>query len=330
MELRFSADVNPADRESLTALYNDPARPELFEKSFSKRLAYDGDRLVGAVRVISEGVETALLTDLRTVWEEDETAGKGLETALALIREIEKDLNNRRVMACGRRRDLETFEAAGYARCKNAWVFFREGMDESDVLPPGYRFENEFVEDEDAGNRGPARTAAPNARSAAERPEISYRDGLGEASFADVNDVLTAAFWGRPHDAARTEKAFTNSRYSVSAYDGEKLIGVARAVADGGRYATILNVAVVPGYQGLSVGKNLMKKLFGIISEDVIVLNTHPGAVGFYNRLPELRRTKYIFEKFIADLAAERKSDKNPAFRLNMYAPAGYRFPDEY
>lgn len=366
MALRFTTEVSAADRDGLVNLYGDEAYYRLFHDSFAKCLAYDGSTLVGAVRVISEGVETALLVDLAVSDSQREDA------AQALLGEIEKNLYDRRVMAFGRREYLDIFEKAGYGRCKNAWTLFRNGMQESDFLSPGYRFEGETEMRAPAGNgivanRGnepkAVQTAAQKTVSQAEqvantgtevdcgrvpqtvrtavqdalrsegtkvvRGAIRFLSGLGEASFTEVNEVLTRAFFGRPHDVEKTTKAFVNSQYMASAYDGGQLVGVARAVSDGERYATILNVAVDPEYQGLSVGKNLLRRLENDIREEVVVLNTHPGAVGFYNRLPELRRNKYVFEKHVTAPASGGRHEGNPEFRNRMFTPVGYRFPDE-
>ena len=323
MALRFTTEVSAADRDGLVNLYGDEAYYRLFHDSFAKCLAYDGSTLVGAVRVISEGVETALLVDLAVSDPQREDA------AQALLGEIEKNLYDRRVMAFGRREYLDIFEKAGYGRCKNAWTLFRNGMQESDFLSPGYRFEGETAMRAPAGNGIAVQDALRSEGTKVVRGAIRFLSGLGEASFTEVNEVLTRAFFGRPHDVEKTTKAFVNSQYTASAYDGGQLVGVARAVSDGERYATILNVAVDPEYQGLSIGKNLLRRLENDIREEVVVLNTHPGAVGFYNRLPELRRNKYVFEKHVAAPASGGRHEGNPEFRNRMFTPVGYRFPDE-
>lgn len=346
MGIFYTADVTPVEREAINTLYGDPTRYERFRDSFTSRLAYDRGKLAGAVRVISEGVETALLVDLAVSPEYTDGEPGREEILLGLLSEIEKDLVNRRIMVYGSRDLLEVLEGAGYGRCKNAWTLFREGMKESDFLPWGYRFESEF-EGENAGAAGHGGT--PD-KKVSEGRDILIADGLAHASYPEVNEVLTKAFFGRPHDLAKTEKAFSNSAYAVTAWDGERLVGVARAVADGSLYATILNVAVDPEYQGLSVGKRLVRRLDELIREEIVVLNTHPGAVGFYNRFPEYRRNKYVFEKHIAGPkppqsgeAAEKRPERpqggepggrrpgGPSdFRARMFTPAGYRFPDEY
>ena len=326
MSITFKKEATPADREALLIIYGTDSYYELFRNSYVVRIAYEDGQPVGAVRVISEGVETALLVDLK-VTEAAERQGQRARIATALLKDIEQDLIERRVMVYAGRRDLEILEAAGYGRCKNAWTRFRTGMDEGDFLPPGYRFEYEFLAAQEAPAK-PAQEAASDREGKKEGTKIIYRDDLGGASWTAVNEVLTKAFFGRPHDVTKTEKAFATSRYTVSAYDREKLVGVARGVGDGEKYDTILNVAVDPDYQGLSIGKTLVLNLLRLAREEIVVVNTHPGAVGFYNRIPQLRRNKYVFEKHITQ--AETAKGGTPEFRQKMFTPAGYRFPDEY
>lgn len=331
MEIRYTTELFPCDSDRINALYGREDAYGLFAGSFAHVLAYDGDFLVGAVRAISEGVETVLIVDLRTAGpyadaESTDYTDKAVSPAEAedytenvitgLLRELEAGLIGRRVMLYGNREQLAVLESAGYGRCKNAWTLWREGFKEADFLPAGYRFESEFYTGHEAGT------------PAALKTRIIYPGGRSTATDTEINELLTKAFFGRPHDVTKTAKAFAGSQYIGTAYDGGKLVGVARAVADGSRFATILNVAVDPEYQGLSIGKTLLLELAGRIHEETVVLNTHPGAVGFYNKLKEFRRNRYVFEKHIAD-GTEPKRPDNPEFRSRMFTPAGYRFPDE-
>ena len=331
MEIRYTTELFPCDSDRINALYGREDAYGLFAGSFAHVLAYDGDFLVGAVRAISEGVETVLIVDLRAVGpyadaESTDYTDKAVSPAEAedytenvitgLLRELEAGLTGRRVMLYGNREQLAVLESAGYGRCKNAWTLWREGFKEADFLPAGYRFESEFYTGHEAGT------------PAALKTRIIYPGGRSSATDTEINELLTKAFFGRPHDVTKTAKAFAGSQYIGTAYDGGKLVGVARAVADGSRFATILNVAVDPEYQGLSIGKTLLLELAGRIHEETVVLNTHPGAVGFYNKLKEFRRNRYVFEKHIAD-GTEPKRPDNPEFRSRMFTPAGYRFPDE-
>lgn len=372
MGIRYTTELFPCDRERVNALYGRDDAYGLFEKSFAHVLAYDGNTLAGAVRAISEGVETVLIVDLKAVDPHADTeANRAEDTAYTvragspaeaytenvtkgLLQELEAGFSGRRVMLYGSREQLAVLESAGYGRCKNAWTLWREGLSESDFLPAGYRFENEFYTGREAGTQtgfpGRPGSAADGGRRAEDeasdskegrldkaahvasrdelRARIIYPGSRSTATDEEINDLLTKAFFGRPHDVTKTAKAFAESQYIGTAYDGKKLVGVARAVADGSRFATILNVAVDPQYQGLSIGKTLLLELAGRITEAVVVLNTHPGAVGFYNKLKEFRRNRYVFEKHIPS-GEEPKRPENPEFRLRMFTPAGYRFPDE-
>ena len=328
MGIKYIKDINDADRVGLNALYgNTDDYYGLFENSLIRVFAIENGKIIGAVRVISEGVETDLLVDLKVSDRYDGQTAAGIKKSL--IREAEKEITDRRVMVYGSHEDMELYEDLGYGRCKNAWTFFRDGMKESVFLPAGYRFENEFISPSipflavDGKNRKDI------------VGEIVYRTGFEDTGFEEINDILTRAFGGRSHDVNRTKEAFENSRYSVTAYDGKK-------------FATILNVAVDPDYQGLSIGKKIVLKLSEIIEAEVIVLNTHPGAVGFYNKLKEYRRNRYVFEKFIRndenrkkDISGEKKElseksgvrpendKKSSDWMAAMFTPKGYRFPDE-
>lgn len=359
MEIRYTTELFPCDSDRINALYGREDAYGLFAGSFAHVLAYDGDFLVGAVRAISEGVETVLVVDLKEAEKPEEylrspsdvrSGNRPTENVTAgLLSELEKEFAGRRVMLYGSRDQLAALEAAGYGRCKNAWTLFREGMSEKDFLPAGYRFEIEFLSGTPGSLKGGTAPNGPAAHAKSEanvpadagakawsdaernavKERITYPGGRNGATDEQINEILTKAFFGRPHDVNKTAKAFAHSSYIATAYDGDRLIGVARAVSDGSRYATILNVAVDPQYQGLSVGKKILLELSARISEPTVVLNTHPGAVGFYNKIAEYRRNRYVFEKHIP-LDTEPKRPDNPEFRLKMFTPAGYRFPDEY
>ena len=76
----------------LTELYGSEYAYSLFERSYLKFFAVEEGKVTGAVRIISEGVETALLVDLKA---------NCYNTKAALLKAAEKQLNDRRVMAYG-------------------------------------------------------------------------------------------------------------------------------------------------------------------------------------------------------------------------------------
>jgi len=82
------------------------------------------------------------------------------------------------------------------------------------------------------------------------------------------------------------ELVFSNSRYKCFVYDADSLIGVGRALADGLDCSYICDVAIHPEYQGIGLGKKIVKKLVSFsLGHKKIILYANPGKEGFYNKL---------------------------------------------
>ena len=56
-------------------------------------------------------------------------------------------------------------------------------------------------------------------------------------------------------------KAIENSWYSISAYLNGNLIGYGRIISDGVHHALIVDLIILPKYQGNGIGSNILKKL---------------------------------------------------------------------
>lgn len=79
--------------------------------------------------------------------------------------------------------------------------------------------------------------------------------------------------------------AFGNSRYVCFIYDGKKLIGTGRALADGVDCSYICDVALHPDYQGLGLGKAIINKLVELSEgHRKIILYANPGKETFYHK----------------------------------------------
>lgn len=68
-----------------------------------------------------------------------------------------------------------------------------------------------------------------------------------------------AAFWASDRKAEDLKIAIENSNPVISAWDGDRLIGFARATSDGIYRATIWDVVVHPDYQGAGLGRKLVQ-----------------------------------------------------------------------
>jgi ribosomal protein S18 acetylase RimI-like enzyme len=86
-----------------------------------------------------------------------------------------------------------------------------------------------------------------------------------------------------PHDL---RVAFTNSRYKVFLFDGGKLIGAGRALADGVDCAYLCDVAIHPDYQGQGLGRALVLQLRRLVEgHRKVLLYAAAGKEGFYRGL---------------------------------------------
>jgi GNAT superfamily N-acetyltransferase len=93
--------------------------------------------------------------------------------------------------------------------------------------------------------------------------KITYTNTI---SVEDYNALFCAVGWGdcNPEQLAN---AIKNSAYIVVAKDGERIVGAARIVWDGGDGALLRDVVVLPEYQGYGIGKNLITKTIDFIRQ---------------------------------------------------------------
>ena len=76
-----------------------------------------------------------------------------------------------------------------------------------------------------------------------------------------------------PKSAEAAERGLPNTVFGVSVLDGEQLVAMGRIIGDGGCFLQVVDIAVVPAWQGQGVGKAVM----GLLCE---WLDAH--AVGAY------------------------------------------------
>ena len=96
-----------------------------------------------------------------------------------------------------------------------------------------------------------------------------------------------SAFWAKDRRMEDMEVAIANSRPVVTVWDGEKLIGFARATSDGVYRATIWDVVIHPMYQGAGLGRKLVETVMMHPhvrnAERVYLMTTNQQA--FYKRI---------------------------------------------
>jgi N-acetylglutamate synthase-like GNAT family acetyltransferase len=101
-----------------------------------------------------------------------------------------------------------------------------------------------------------------------------------------VIGLLRSVGWDlRASEPASMEQAIRGTTEFATAWDGERLIGTARSMTDGGQNALIATVVVHPAYQGLGVGERMMHLL--VDGHDLVrfSLAAAPGLEDWYRKL---------------------------------------------
>lgn len=101
----------------------------------------------------------------------------------------------------------------------------------------------------------------------------------------ELKDLFLSVGWSSGKYPDRLVKAMRNSDSVVSAWDGEKLIGLINALSDGIMTAYFHYLLVDPDYQAKGIGRNLVKKILvkyaGYARKVVIAYNTE---IKFYEK----------------------------------------------
>ena len=82
---------------------------------------------------------------------------------------------------------------------------------------------------------------------------ISIRENINNVK--EFNYLYDAVGWGS-YEPEISKKALSNTIYSVSVYDDEKIIGFGRLIGDGICFLYIHDVMVVPEYQNKKIEIN--------------------------------------------------------------------------
>ena len=92
--------------------------------------------------------------------------------------------------------------------------------------------------------------------------------------------------WESGNYPERLVRAMQNSSHVISAWDGNKLVGLVRALDDGETVAFLHYLLVDPAYQGLHIGDELMKQIMSCFENllYVKVMPSDPKTIPFYER----------------------------------------------
>ena len=117
---------------------------------------------------------------------------------------------------------------------------------------------------------------------------ITYADEISHADYA----MLRASAGWRALSPAQVEAGLRGSAFLVAAKDGERAVGMTRLISDGGYFAVVVDVVVLPEYQGQGIGREMMSRAVAHIKNSLrsgehsyTILTSAPGKEGFYEKM---------------------------------------------
>jgi ribosomal protein S18 acetylase RimI-like enzyme len=112
---------------------------------------------------------------------------------------------------------------------------------------------------------------------------LNWQDSLSNIDWHDLAELYRLVLG--PRLPADLETVFANSRFRCFVFDGERMIGAGRALADGVDCAYICDVALHPDYQGQGIGQQIVSRLLELSrGHRKIILYAAPGKEGFYRQ----------------------------------------------
>ena len=114
---------------------------------------------------------------------------------------------------------------------------------------------------------------------------IEYRQ-TRDFTEEDLRRLFLSVGWESGRYPKRLVTAMRNSTHGISVWDGDRLIGLVRALDDGATIAFLHYVLVDQKYQGRHIGDELMKRIMKNFTDllHVKVIPSDPGAITFYER----------------------------------------------
>jgi ribosomal protein S18 acetylase RimI-like enzyme len=114
---------------------------------------------------------------------------------------------------------------------------------------------------------------------------IVYSD-THEVDLDQLTVLFNAVGWERrTADRDRLAQLVRGSMFVVSAWEGDQLVGFARAISDGATNAYISTVAVLPEYQKCGIGREVIQRLVAGRDQLQFVLHANERAYPFYLHL---------------------------------------------
>ena len=115
--------------------------------------------------------------------------------------------------------------------------------------------------------------------------KIDYKE-MKDFKSNDIEKLFLSVNWESGKYPDKLVRALHNSTHVISAWDGDRLIGLVRALDDGETVAFLHFLLVDPEYQGMHIGEELMTRILKYFKEHlyVKVMPSDPKTMRFYEK----------------------------------------------
>jgi ribosomal protein S18 acetylase RimI-like enzyme len=111
------------------------------------------------------------------------------------------------------------------------------------------------------------------------QPKITVQD------FIEILDKSTLGLRRPLADKEAMQLMFLHGNVYVGAYDGTKLVGLARVMTDFVFTSYLSDLAIDENYQHQGIGKQLIKEVKNFIPRAKVILLAAPAAEGYYPKI---------------------------------------------
>jgi len=116
--------------------------------------------------------------------------------------------------------------------------------------------------------------------------EVEIREGMEGLTARRIATLYRRAPLLRPTgDLDAVTRMYERSQLVISAWQGDRLVGLARVLTDGVLYALLVDLAVEPDVQGIGIGKRLIEEVMARTKGTELLLRDSDISAGFYERL---------------------------------------------
>lgn len=131
---------------------------------------------------------------------------------------------------------------------------------------------------------------------------LQFRTGTGflfDKAFALYEDAGWTAYTS---DSEQLQQAINKSLYVLTAWSGEQLVGLLRAVGDGTSIIYVQDILVLKQFQRQGIGRRLLNQLvdhYATVRQIVLMTDTSAATTCFYENCGFMRTEKLQLQTFV-------------------------------